>query len=234
MSVGQHSLSRIELVNVSQSFVSNQVTITLFKQLNLSVAQGQSYAIVGPSGSGKSTLLTLMSGLAEPSTGRCLYHGEGGVKPISAMRQKIGFVFQQFHLLPELTALNNVALPLKLRGDRKALERAEHWLDKVGLTHRAQHKPAQLSGGEQQRVAIARALVFEPEYIFADEPTGNLDSYCARDVADILFQCCEDNHAGLVIVTHSQQLAAQTQEVFSFHKGHVQPTATPLKEVQYG
>jgi putative ABC transport system ATP-binding protein len=127
--------------------------------------------------------------------------------------------FQQFHLLPELTALGNVSLPLKLRGVKNAETKAKAWLDKVGLGHRLQHRPQQMSGGEQQRVAIARALVFNPEFIFADEPTGNLDGKSAADVAQILFSCCQENGAGLVVVTHSDELAARADNVFRLSNG---------------
>lgn len=220
----------IELKNVTQSFQTNESTITLFKQLNLTVSQGQSYAITGPSGAGKSSLLMLMSGLEKPTSGKINYANNGQVNNIDKLRDDIGFIFQQFHLLPELTALNNVALPLKLRGDKSATKKATIWLEKVGLKHRANHKPSELSGGEQQRVAIARALVFEPKFIFADEPTGNLDQDNALDIADILFSCCQENGASLILVTHSKTLAQRAQHTFSLEGGMLeQTTHTPLK-----
>ncbi|MCC2605683.1 ABC transporter ATP-binding protein [Planctobacterium marinum] len=221
MSVSNAHSGYIELNQVSQSFESQGRQITLFSHVDLTVHTTCSYAITGPSGSGKSSLLTLMSGLAPPSTGSCLYHGSHGIQALSEIRHKVGFIFQQFHLLPELTALHNVALPLKLRGLRHATKRAGEWLERVGLGDRLSHKPAQLSGGEQQRVAIARALVFEPEFIFADEPTGNLDSASAKEVADILFACCQERGAALVMVTHSESLAAQAQQVLAFNKGNL-------------
>ena len=135
--------------------------------------------------------------------------------------------------MPELTALHNVALPLKLRGEKDAEKRAKLCLEKVGLSHRFHHKPQQLSGGEQQRTAIARALVFGPRFIFADEPTGNLDSQSAQAVADLLFDCCLHQGAGLVIVTHSEQLAARAQQVFSLQDGHCQLKKTSHSEVHY-
>lgn len=212
--------SRIELNSVSQSFSINDKTIQLFSGLSLSVEQGQSYAITGPSGAGKSSLLMLLSGLEKPSSGEAIAVDDTGVSPLATLREKIGFIFQQFHLLPELTALHNVALPLKLRGIKNAEQQAKAWLERVGLGHRLTHKPQQLSGGEQQRVAIARALVFEPKFIFADEPTGNLDASSAGDVADILFSCCQEKGAGLVLVTHSDELAARAEKVFTLKNGH--------------
>lgn len=221
----------IELKNISQSFSANNLHVQLFKNLNLTLYQGQSYAITGPSGTGKSSLLMLASGLEKPTQGDGYYwrpsvstaKGDSSEQsaplPLETLREDIGFIFQQFHLLPELTALHNVALPLKLRGEKGAQEKAKHWLNKVGLGHRLNHKPQQLSGGEQQRVAIARALVFEPAFIFADEPTGNLDAASAEEVADILFSCCQENGAGLVIVTHSEALAQRANTVFELKQG---------------
>ena len=214
----------IELKNVSQSFQNhssenNASTITLFENLDLSIKQGQSYAITGPSGAGKSSLLMLLSGLEKPTTGQSYFINDNHISTLDNLRSEIGFIFQQFHLLPELTALHNVALPLKLRGDKQAIKKAKHWLEKVGLSDRANHKPSQLSGGEQQRVAIARALVFSPKFIFADEPTGNLDQHNANEISDILFACCQENNAGLIIVTHNSVLASMAQNIYSLANG---------------
>jgi putative ABC transport system ATP-binding protein len=215
----------IELKKISQSFKTNDATVTLFKDLNLMVSQGESYAITGPSGAGKSSLLMLISGLEKPTTGEGVYINAKQQKTLDELRNDIGFIFQQFHLLPELTALNNVALPLKLRGDKNAIAKAKVWLGKVGLTHRIDHKPSELSGGEQQRVAIARALVFEPKFIFADEPTGNLDQKSATEIANILFACCQENNAGLVVVTHSEVLAARAQHKYLLADGQLTQAA---------
>jgi len=211
----------IALKNVSQSFQSNDTKITLFDNLNLSLHQGASYAITGPSGSGKSSLLMLASGLEQPTTGNCYYLESKRKRSLNDLRADIGFIFQQFHLLPELNALNNVALPLKLRSDKQALNKATSWLNKVGLGDRLTHKPSELSGGEQQRVAIARALVFNPKFIFADEPTGNLDQNSANEVAGILIKCCQENNAGLIIVTHSDLLASRAQKIYSLTNGEL-------------
>lgn len=224
--------SYIQLSNISQSFTLNKAKVTLFEQLNLTIRQGQSYAIMGPSGAGKSSLLMLMSGLEQPSSGQGSYfkndvqgQEEFG---LDFLRADIGFIFQQFHLLPELTALNNVALPLKLRGDKEAINKAKLMLTKVGLQDRMNHNPNELSGGEQQRVAIARALVFEPRFIFADEPTGNLDENSAADIANILLSCCKDSNAALIMVTHSQVLANKAEHVY--HLNH--DGLTQLKNAQ--
>ena len=214
----------IELKSVSQSFRNNAAeknasTITLFENLDLSICQGQSYAITGPSGAGKSSLLMLLSGLENPTSGQGVYISNSQRSPLDNLRSEIGFIFQQFHLLPELTALHNIALPLKLRGDKQAIKKAKHWLEKVGLLERANHKPLQLSGGEQQRVAIARALVFSPKFIFADEPTGNLDQHNANEISDTLFACCQENNAGLIIVTHNSLLASKADNIYSLANG---------------
>jgi len=230
--------SAIQLRNISQSFSLNKSTVTLFNQLNLTINQGQSYAITGPSGAGKSSLLMLMSGLEQPSSGEGVYikhqlesSGTDSIADeqqcsLESLRADIGFIFQQFHLLPELTALNNVALPLKLRGDKAAMKKAKVMLNKVGLQDRYHHTPIELSGGEQQRVAIARALVFEPKFIFADEPTGNLDEQSAAQIADILFNCCQESNAALIMVTHSLQLANKAENVYSLSKGHLHQEKT--------
>jgi len=211
--------SCIELNKVSHGFVMNEKPVTLFQDIDLNIKQGKSYAITGPSGTGKSSLLMIMSGLESPRAGEVTVKVNEIKSEFSQFRKNIGFIFQQFHLLPELTALANVALPLKLRGVKNAEEQAKIWLEKVGLGHRLDHNPKQLSGGEQQRVAIARALVFKPSFIFADEPTGNLDGESAAEVADILFNCCEDNGAGLVLVTHSDELAARAEHIFTLKGG---------------
>lgn len=220
----------IELKNLSQSFNANDEKITLFEALNMTIQQGTSYAVTGPSGAGKSSLLMLASGLENPSCGEVNYIEGNKRFSLDAIRDQIGFIFQQFHLLPELTALNNVALPLKLRGDKQAITKAANWLEKVGLAHRKHHKPSQLSGGEQQRVAIARALVFEPKFIFADEPTGNLDPKSAQEVATHLVNCCKENNASLIIVTHSLELAGYAEHVYHLANGTLSKVSSEEQE----
>lgn len=184
----------------------------LLNDINLTVHAGDSLAILGASGSGKSTLLGLLAGLDTPSRGRVLLNGtdltsldeDGRARLRSRL---VGFVFQSFQLLPNLTAVENVMLPLELRGRRDARERAVEQLARVGLEHRLLHYPAQLSGGEQQRVAIARAFVTQPALLFADEPTGNLDSRTGAQVIELLFALNNEQGTTLVLVTHDENLA---------------------------
>jgi len=180
--------------------------------INLRIESSESIAIVGVSGSGKSTLLALLAGLDLPSGGDIAVFGQDMVRAGEDRRallrnQYIGFVFQQFHLLPNLSALENVALPLELRGDPDAAAHAHDALAQVGLRERVQHFPRQLSGGEQQRVALARAYCARPKILFADEPTGNLDTKTAATVADLLFALNKEFATTLVLVTHDEQLA---------------------------
>ncbi|MFD0738162.1 ABC transporter ATP-binding protein [Lysobacter koreensis] len=188
--------------------------LTILDGVEFTIAQGDSVAIVGASGSGKSTLLALMAGLDTPSTGSVMLDGEA----LSAMDEdgrarvrgeKVGFVFQSFQLLPSLTALENVMLPLELRGDREVEPAAKAILDKVGLGERLAHYPRQLSGGEQQRVALARAFVTRPGLLFADEPTGNLDTHTGEAIIELLFALNADAGTTLVLVTHDEHLASR-------------------------
>ncbi|MGL1919798.1 MAG: ABC transporter ATP-binding protein [Hyphomicrobiales bacterium] len=197
----------IKLKSVSHYFGQGDTQITLFKDLNLTIEAGSSYSIVGPSGAGKSSLLTLLAGLENPCQGSVEFVISGQSANFHELRKNSGFIFQQFHLLPELDAVSNLALPLRLRGDKQANDKARIWLEKVGLSARAHHKPNQLSGGEQQRIAIARAFVTDPLFIFADEPTGNLDQKTSTDISDMMFEFCVSQQCAMVVVTHSQNLA---------------------------
>lgn len=205
----------IKTDNLGYAFASNQSSVTLFKDINALFESGCSYSITGPSGAGKSTLLMLLAQLENPNAGKIEFFNDAICLSESEVREHFGFVFQHFHLLPELDALNNVALPLKLKGDKAALVKAKEVLAKVGLSHRETHKPDQLSGGEKQRVAIARALVFKPKFIFADEPTGNLDPKSAKEIADLLFEQCSSFGTGLILVTHSHDLAKRADVMHS-------------------
>lgn len=214
----------IEVRNVSKQAVTTEGTLRILDQINLSVADGETIAIVGPSGSGKSTLLGILAGLDLPSEGTVSLNGknitEMDEEGRAAVRAKdVGFVFQSFHLLPGLTALENVALPLELNGDVKALETARYYLERVGLDHRTTHYPRQLSGGEQQRVAVARAFACRPTILFADEPTGNLDTGTGQIINDLLFDLNREEGTTLVLVTHEMNLAARCNRTLQLHAG---------------
>jgi putative ABC transport system ATP-binding protein len=205
---------------------SPEGTLTIVSDVSFTVERGESLAIVGPSGSGKSTLLAMLAGLDLPTRGRVLLNGtdlttldEDGRARLRAGH--VGFVFQSFHLVPSLTALENVLLPLELAGTEGALGRARDALERVGILPRARHYPRQLSGGEQQRVAIARALVARPDVLFADEPTGNLDSVTGARIADLLFGFNRELGTTLVLVTHEQALARRCGRVLTLEAGRL-------------
>lgn len=200
--------------------------IVLFDDLHLAVAAGESAAILGASGSGKSTLLGLLAGLDLPSQGRVLLDGQDLTRMDEDARarlrgNKLGFVFQAFHLLPGLTAIENVMLPAELANDDRAAAKAAAALQEVGLGSRLRHYPAQLSGGEQQRVALARAFVMSPKLLMADEPTGNLDHHTGHRVADLLFQLNAERGTTLVLVTHDQTLATRCKHVYWLQDGQL-------------
>jgi putative ABC transport system ATP-binding protein len=217
MQPNSKSKSVISLDSIDHEFTLDNQKICLFKALSLSVSSGETVSIVGPSGVGKSSLLLLLAGLDKPTAGQFSYHHNGQTASVAALRKQCGFVFQQFHLLPELTALHNLLLPLRLKGDKDADQKAQLWLSKVGLDKRANHKPAQLSGGEQQRIAIARAFVAEPEFIFADEPTGNLDNLTAHYIIELMLECAQQQGTGLVFVTHNMEFADQADRCFELN-----------------
>jgi putative ABC transport system ATP-binding protein len=203
----------IDLRGVSKTVDSGGRPLTILHALDLSIPSGQFVAIVGPSGSGKSTLLGLLAGLDAPSTGEILIDGTDittlGEDQLAKLRgEKIGFVFQFFHLVPSLTAFENILVPMEIAGRRDAVPRARQLLDEVGLSDRGHHYPSQLSGGEQQRVAIARALANDPPIVLADEPTGNLDSSTGRHIIELLLAVRRTRRSTLVLVTHDVELAA--------------------------
>ncbi len=198
----------------------------ILSSIDLIIKSGESIAIVGESGSGKSTLISLLAGLDTPSSGVISLNG----KSLTAMdedgraalrNELIGFVFQSFQLLPGLTALENVMLPLELSGDKNAKSSAAALLDRVGLSHRLSHTPQKLSGGEQQRVALARAFVTQPAILFADEPTGNLDSKTGAHIIDLLFELNLEHHTTLILVTHDPALAARCQRTIKLDAGRI-------------
>lgn len=199
---------------ISKSVETAEGSLQILQSINLKVEAGESLAIVGPSGSGKSTLLGILAGLDLPSDGCVELAGqafstldEEGRAAVRA--EHVGFVFQSFHLLPSLTALENVALPLEMKGHTDAVETARSYLQRVGLGERASHYPRQLSGGEQQRVALARAFACKPTILFADEPTGNLDAATGSKINDLLFELNREEGTTLVLVTHEASLAAR-------------------------
>ena len=203
----------IELRGVSKTVRSGDHPLTILHPLDYTIRSGQFVAIVGPSGSGKSTLLGLLAGLDAPTTGQIVIDGidittlsEDGLARLRG--DKIGFVFQFFHLVPSLTALENVLVPMEIAGRRDAMTRARQLVDEVGLADRAHHYPSQLSGGEQQRIAIARALANDPPIVLADEPTGNLDSTTGRHIMELLLNVRQSRTSTLVLVTHDAELAA--------------------------
>ncbi len=203
----------IELRGVSKTVESGGHPLTILHPLDYTITSGQFVAIVGPSGSGKSTLLGLLAGLDAPSTGSILIDGtditgltEDGLARLRG--EKIGFVFQFFHLVPSLTAYENVMVPMEIAGRRDASGRAQQLLAEVGLTERAHHYPSQLSGGEQQRIAIARALANDPAIVLADEPTGNLDSATGRHIMELLVNVHRTRQTTLVLVTHDAELSS--------------------------
>ncbi|HVL66111.1 MAG TPA: ABC transporter ATP-binding protein [Vicinamibacterales bacterium] len=227
----------IELRGVTKSVPSGSGTLTILHPLDLTIESGTVAAITGPSGSGKSTLLGLIAGLDAPTAGQVLIDGTDitalGEDGLAALRgAKIGFVFQFFHLLPSLTAYENVLVPMEIAGVRDPRRRAAALLDEVGLHDRAHHYPSQLSGGEQQRVAIARALANEPPLLLADEPTGNLDSSTGHSIIELLLDVNRSRGTTLVLVTHDPELAAKAGVRIALRDGRVVehvPSAVPAR-----
>ena len=223
-------MSTLEIRNLHATVESDGEPREILRGVDLTVAPGEVVAIIGPSGSGKSTLLSLLAGLDVPSTGAVTLDGErlSDLDEDGRARvrgDKVGFVFQSFQLLPSLTALENVMLPLELRGDTDVEGPARQILQKVGLGERLAHYPRQLSGGEQQRVALARAFVTRPSLLFADEPTGNLDTHTGQAIIELLFALNADAGTTLVLVTHDDHLAARCQRLLRLDAGRLQGAA---------
>jgi putative ABC transport system ATP-binding protein len=214
----------LNIVNLGKTYQSAGRTLTVLDHINFSVAAGSTNAIVGPSGSGKTTLLGLCAGLDQSSTGivelNNINLGNLSEDQRAQVRnQYVGFIFQNFQLLPTLTALENVMVPLELRGEKNIKARSSDLLDKVGLSDRGHHYPAQLSGGEQQRVSLARAFSNAPRILFADEPTGNLDAETSEKVVKLIFDLNKEAGTTLVLVTHDLELAAKTQRIIRIKGG---------------
>lgn len=213
-----------------QTVSTSAGTLDILKGIDLEIKLGESVAIVGASGSGKTTLLGMLAGLDTPSSGNVLVKGQDITQMDEEARARlrgdlVGFVFQNFQLLPALTALENVMLPLELRGERADTAQAAELLAQVGLQDRGHHYPKQLSGGEQQRVAIARAFASRPPILFADEPTGNLDTVTGGTIADILFDLNEHYGTTLILVTHDPRLAARCGRTYVMESGTLKAAA---------
>jgi len=216
----------LEVRNVRKTYRTGSHELTVLRGINLTLDAGDSCAIIGPSGSGKTTLLGLCAGLDDPTEGSIALEGQ----PLQTLTQDgraalrnrlVGFVFQNFQLIPTLTALENVLVPLELRGENGRHEDAKAILAQVGLAQRLDHYPLQLSGGEQQRVALARAFIHRPKILFADEPTGNLDAETSRPIVDMLFRLNQEAGTALVLVTHDPSLAALTRRTVSMRGGEI-------------
>ncbi|MGD8110336.1 ABC transporter ATP-binding protein [Vibrio sp. TRT 17S01] len=219
--------SVIKAQSLSKIVSTKQEHLTILQDVDLCIESGESVAIVGTSGAGKSTLMTLLAGLDVPTSGSVELLGKSLASLTDEQRAEIrshsvGFVFQSFLLIPSLTALENVTLPCLLKGEPENIERAKSLLTMVGLEHRMGHSPAQLSGGEQQRVALARAFMIEPQVLFADEPTGNLDQATAEKVIDLLFELNREHGTTLVLVTHDSTLAKKCDRTIRMQAGRVE------------
>ena len=218
----------VALAGINLSLGKDALRVHILKDIDLHIGQGEAIGMVGPSGSGKSTLLMVMAGLERPDTGSVAVAGQslGALDEDALARfrgRHIGIVFQSFHLIPTMTALENVAVPLELAGARDAHSRAATELEAVGLLERRHHYPAQLSGGEQQRVALARALVPDPAILIADEPTGNLDEATGAEIIDLMFRQHAARSTTLVLVTHDAMLAGRCDRVVRLRSGRIEP-----------
>jgi putative ABC transport system ATP-binding protein len=225
----------IELAGVNLSLGQGAARVHILKDIDINIGAGEAVGLVGPSGSGKSTLLMVMAGLERPDTGTVTVAGEdlGALDEDALARfrgRQVGIVFQSFHLIPTMTALENVAVPLELAGNDDAATRAAQELESVGLGHRLHHYPSQLSGGEQQRVALARALAPDPAILVADEPTGNLDEATGKQIIDLLFTKHAERGMTLVLVTHDSSLAHRCDRVVRLRSGRIESdNKAPLK-----
>lgn len=216
----------LETINLTKVYRSGDRDLTVLDDISFSILKGQTCAILGPSGSGKTTLLGLCAGLDAPTTGDVKINGTGlgglDEDARAALRNReVGFVFQNFQLMSNLTALENVMVPLELRGESGVDKRAGELLGRVGLGERLDHYPTQLSGGEQQRVALARAFINQPKLLFADEPTGNLDGATSAKVVDLIFDLNRELGTSLVLVTHDLELARKTEQVIRLKNGRM-------------
>ena len=227
------STPAVELANVNIHLGRGAARVHVLRDVDFTIGRGEAVGLVGPSGSGKSTLLMVLAGLERPDSGSVFVEGNDLAKldedRLARFRgAHIGIVFQSFHLMPTMTALENVAIPLELQGVRDAFARAAHELAAVGLAERASHYPAQLSGGEQQRVALARAIAPDPSILVADEPTGNLDDTTGTAIIDLIFDLKRARGTTLVLVTHDAALAARCDRVVRMRSGRIEPAQSGL------
>jgi len=220
----------LSVENLNKSFKSGSKNLKVIDQVSFNLAPGSTLSIVGPSGSGKTTLLGLCAGLDKADSGGVELCGNalGGLSEDEralVRSQKVGFIFQNFNLMPGLTALENVMIPMELKGEKDVLKKSKKLLDKVGLSDRVKHYPVQLSGGEQQRVSIARAFSNTPEILFADEPTGNLDGKTGATIESLIFEMNAEHNTSLVIVTHDMRLAEKTTHILKMNNGRLENSA---------
>jgi len=216
----------LKITGLGKTYSSGNKQLTVLNNISFDVEKGQTFSIIGPSGSGKTTLLGLCAGLDDPNTGTVELCGHDlsqlNEDDRAQLRNKeVGFIFQNFQLLPTLTALENVSVPLELQGDKDAVKKSKSLLEKVGLVNRFHHYPSQLSGGEQQRVALARAFANSPSILFADEPTGNLDEETGEKVIKLLFDLNKEAGTTLVIISHDLELANRTQQILRLKGGQI-------------
>ena len=214
----------LSVEHLNKIFKSGDRTVTVLNDISFEIEEGSACAIIGPSGSGKTTLIAICAGLERPTQGSIVFHGfllhAAREEELSLIRNRfIGFIFQNFQLLPSLTAVENVMVPAEIRGDNDTRGRAAELLEQVGLAHRLHHYPIQLSGGEQQRVAIARAFMNRPSILFADEPTGNLDAETAREIVRLIFHLNVTNGTTLMLVTHDPEVTQQANRVIHLKAG---------------
>ena len=213
-----------ELKNINLELSSNAGIIKILNNINLNILKGERIALIGPSGSGKSSLLMILAGLEKPTNGKINILHKDLEKLNEDQRAKfrgenIGIIFQEFHLIPSMTAIENVSLPLEIIGKKNSIDKAKEMLDEVNLYQRKDHFPSQLSGGEQQRVAIARAMIIKPKLLLADEPTGNLDTKNGEKIEELIFKLQEKNSSTLIIVTHDERLARRCKRKISIKDG---------------
>lgn len=224
----------LEAVDVSKSYIIDQKDISVIKNVNLLIRRGEFVVIKGPSGSGKTTLLSVLSGIDHPSCGKIMIEGQDIThlkeSELAAIRNlKIGFVFQNYHLVPSLTGAENVMFPAELNKDPEVVEKAEYLIERVGLSHRKNNFPEQLSGGEKQRFAICRALINNPTILFGDEPTGNLDSENSREIIKLLLEMCRDQKTTMIVASHSDLLAESADRLIYLQDGEVTLTLVGKK-----